>query len=76
MRSARHFPKALRRELGNPAIAITYIAPRAVRTAFNGAEVNRFLELVKMQADEPTLVARRIARAIVRRRKEVTLGIA
>ena len=62
--------EALRRELGNPAIAITYIAPRAVRTEFNDAAVNRFLEMAKMRADEPEIVARRIARAIVRQRRK------
>jgi short-subunit dehydrogenase len=72
----RGLSEALRRELGKSPIAITYIAPRAVRTAFNGAEVNRFLEIAKMHPDDPALVARRIARAIGGRRKEVTLGIA
>jgi short-subunit dehydrogenase len=72
----RGLSEALRRELGKSPIAITYIAPRAVRTAFNGTEVNRFLELAKMHPDDPALVARRIARAIIARRKEVTLGVA
>jgi short-subunit dehydrogenase len=72
----RGFSEALRREIGNSPIAITYIAPRAVRTAFNDATVNRFLELAKMHLDEPADVARRIAKAIIGRRKEVTLGMA
>ena len=72
----RGLSDALRRELGNSGVAITYIAPRAVRTAFNDAEVNRFLEVAKMRPDEPAVVARRIAKAIVQRRKEVTLGVA
>jgi len=72
----RGLSEALRRELGKSAIAITYIAPRAVRTDFNGADVNRFLEVARMRADDPTHVARRIAKAIIGRRKEVTLGIA
>lgn len=72
----RGLSEALRRELGKSRIAITYIAPRAVRTAFNGTDVNRFLELAKMRPDEPAVVARRIAKAIITRRKEVTLGVA
>jgi len=72
----RSLSEALRREIGKAPISITYIAPRAVRTSFNGSEVNRFLELAKMRADDPALVARRIAKAIRKRRKEVTLGVA
>jgi len=72
----RGFSEALRRELGKSPIAVTYIAPRAVRTAFNDATVNRFLEIAKMHPDEPEDVARRIANAIIARKKEVTLGIA
>lgn len=72
----RGFSEALRRELGKSRIAITYIAPRAVRTAFNDATVNRFLEIAKMHPDDPADVARRIAKAIIARRKEVTLGLA
>ena len=72
----RGLSEALRRELGTSSIAITHIAPRAVRTGFNGADVNRFLELAKMKADDPARVVRRIAKAIIARRKEVTLGVA
>ena len=71
----RGLSEALRRELGKSPITITYIAPRAVRTAFNGAEVNHFLEVAGMRADDPAFVARRIAKAIIDRRKEVTLGV-
>jgi short-subunit dehydrogenase len=72
----RGLSDALRREMGKSGIAVTYIAPRAVRTAFNDAEVNRFLEIAKMHPDDPAVVARRIAKAIIERRKEVTLGFA
>lgn len=72
----RGFSEALRRELGKSPIAITHIAPRAVRTGFNDARVDRFLEVAKMQADDPQLVARRIAAAIIARRKDVTIGVA
>ena len=72
----RSLSECLRRELGKGGIAVTYIAPRAVRTGFNDDRVNRFLEISKMRADEPDIVAGRIARAIAERRKEVTIGAA
>ncbi len=72
----RGLSEGLRRELGKSPIAITYVAPRAVRTAFNDMRVNRFLELARMTTDEPSKVAERIARAIVEKRKEVTIGAA
>lgn len=72
----RGLSEAVRRELGKSPIAITHIAPRAVRTAFNDATVNRFLEVAKMQADDPAVVARRLAKAIIARRKDVTIGVA
>ncbi|CAN5421335.1 SDR family oxidoreductase [soil metagenome] len=67
---------ALRREVGARGIAVTHIAPRAVQTAFNTAAVNRFLELVKMRADDPRVVAEVIVRAIIARRKDVAIGAA
>jgi len=72
----RGLSEGLRRELGNNGIAVTYIAPRAVRTGFNDEAVSRFLKMAKMQADDPDVVAGRIAKAIVERRKEVTIGTA
>jgi len=68
--------EGLRREVGGSGIAVTYIAPRAVKTSFNDETVNKFLEVAKMRADNPEIVARRIARAIVQRRKDVTIGAA
>lgn len=67
--------QALRRELAPCGIAITHINPRAARTAFNNDEVNRFLELTGMKADDPQWVAERIVAAILARRETVTIGI-
>lgn len=72
----RGLSEGLRRELGKSPVAITYIAPRAVRTGFNGTDVNLFLKMAKMRADDPAVVAHRMTKAILRRRKEVTLGVA
>jgi short-subunit dehydrogenase len=71
----RGLSQALRRELHGRGIAITYIAPRAVNTAFNSKAVNRFLELAKMRADDPGVVAGRIVEAIAGRAKDVSIGV-
>jgi len=66
--------QALRRELGDSGVAVTHINPRAARTPFNNSEVNRFLEITGMKADEPDWVAERIAAAILARRANVSIG--
>jgi len=66
--------QALRRELSGTGVAVTHINPRAARTAFNNAEVNRFLEVTGMNADAPDWVARRIAAAILARKETVSIG--
>lgn len=71
----RGFSEALRRELHDSGIDVTYIAPRAVRTGLNSALVMRFAELAKMSMDEPDAVARRIVRAIRERRSDVFIGL-
>jgi short-subunit dehydrogenase len=70
----RGFSEALRRELHGSGIDVTYIAPRAVRTALNNSLVMRFAELAKMRMDEPEAVARRIVRAIRDRQADVFIG--
>lgn len=66
--------EGLRRELHGTGVNVTHISPRAARTAFNNATVNRFLEIAGMKADEPGVVAERIVEAIVARRKDVSIG--
>ena len=66
--------EALRREMHGRGIAVTYIAPRAVRTAFNTADVNRFMAMTGMAADSPEHVADRIVKAILARKKDVVIG--
>lgn len=68
------FSEGLRRELSGMGIAVTYIAPRAVRTAFNNAEVNRFMAMTGMTADDPQHVARQIVEAAIARRRELSIG--
>ncbi len=66
--------QALRRELAGTGVIVTHVNPRAARTPFNNAQVNRFLELTGMKADEPEWVAKRIAQAILTRRQTVSIG--
>jgi len=69
----RGFSEALRREV-HGAIDVTYIAPRAVKTGFNGADVMRFAEITKMNMDAPETVAHQIVQAIIDRKKDVFIG--
>ncbi len=64
----------LRRELMGSGVCITHINPRAARTPFNHGDVNRFLELAGMKADEPDWVAEKIVSAILGRRETVNIG--
>lgn len=70
----RGFSQALRRELADTGIEVTYIAPRAVRTGINTAAVYRMAAAIRMNIDEPDAVARRILESIRRGRKERYLG--
>jgi short-subunit dehydrogenase len=66
--------QGLRRELQGSGVAVTHINPRAARTPFNNGDVNRFLALTGMKADEPEWVARRIVDAIMERRETISIG--
>jgi len=66
--------QSLRRELAGSGVRVTHVSPRAAKTPLNNGEVNRFLAITKMKADEPEWVARRIADAIADRRETVSIG--
>ncbi len=70
------FSQALGRELEGSGVTVTHVSPRAVRTAFNHGGVDRFLEVVRMKADDPEVVAARIVGAIRQRRARVNIGVA
>lgn len=70
----RAFSQALRRELHGTGVEVVYVAPRAVRTAFNSQRVMEFARLTNMRLDEPEVVAGQIVSAIFGRRPEVYLG--
>ncbi len=66
--------QALRRELAGSGVAVTHVSPRAAKTKLNDGEVERFLDLAGMKADDPNWVARRIVAAIEGRRTNVSIG--
>ncbi len=70
----RGFSEALRRELDGSGVAVTYVAPRAVKTPLNTDAIKRMAEKVGMNMDDPDWVAARIVEAIEKGRKDVYLG--
>jgi short-subunit dehydrogenase len=70
----RAFSEALRRELADSNIAVTYIAPRAARTPLLDPLLEKYADLTGMKIDLPDAVAARIVAAIRQRRKEVYIG--
>lgn len=70
----RGFSEALRRELRETGVEVTYVAPRAVRTPLNSAAIYRMAEAVKMNMDSPQRVAERIAAAVYSPVKDAYLG--
>lgn len=70
----RGFSQALRRELDGTGIKVSYIAPRAVKTSLNSKAVYNMAREVKMNMDDPEIVAKQIIRSIVRSQKDTYLG--
>lgn len=70
----RALSQSLRRELVGTGIAVTYVAPRAVATPFNSAQVEEYARLTGMAVDDPDRIARRIVAAIRADRRDVHLG--
>jgi len=72
----RLFSEAMRRELADTAIEVTYLAPRAARTGLITRKLAQYAELTGMAIDEPRSVAMRIVSEIQDRNKEVHFGTA
>jgi len=60
----RGFSEALRRELSGTGVGVTYVAPRFTKTPFNRGVVARMADALKMNQDEPEVVARSVVAAI------------
>ena len=70
----RGLSQALRREVAGSGVAITYVAPRAVRTPMITDKVLEFAKVTQMNLDAPDATARQIVSAIRKRKRDVYLG--
>lgn len=70
----RGFSQALRRELAETPVKVSYIAPRAVKTSLNSSAVYKMAKEVKMNMDNPDFVAKQIVQSIIKDHKEKYLG--
>jgi len=70
----RGFSQALRRELAQTSVKVSYIAPRAVKTSLNSNAVYDMAKEVKMNMDKPEAVAKQIVQSIIKDHKEKYIG--
>ncbi|MAF83674.1 MAG: SDR family oxidoreductase [Gammaproteobacteria bacterium] len=70
----RGFSQALRRELLDTNVSVTYISPRAVKTPINTSAIMEMNVATKTNMDEPDVIAGKILQAIEADRKEAYLG--
>lgn len=68
------FSQALRRELVDTNIGVTYIAPRGVKTAMNDAASTAMMEATGNAMDTPEVVAEIIVNALKHEKQEVFIG--
>ncbi|HEX5768355.1 MAG TPA: SDR family oxidoreductase [Burkholderiales bacterium] len=71
----RGFGEALRRELADSTVRVLYLAPRATRTAMNGAGVRALNAELGVAMDEPAAVARELLALLRRPARERLLGM-
>ena len=72
--SLRGFSEALRREIADTGVQVHYLAPRAVKTAFNEDAVNRMNEALGVTMDSPDVIPGAIAHMIERGQSEHFIG--
>lgn len=70
----RGFSQALRRELLDTDITVTYIAPRAIKTPMNDELASKMLAATKTAMDEPRVVVAEIIKAIEADKQEHYIG--
>lgn len=68
------FSQALRRELVDTKIGVTYIAPRAIATAMNDDSTTAMLQKAGQKMDPPETVAEIVVKAIENEKQEVFIG--
>ncbi len=68
------FSQALRRELVDTNIGVTYIAPRAIETAMNNQNTIDMLKKAGQAMDKPETVADIIVEALQKEKQEVFIG--
>lgn len=68
------FSQALRRELVDTNIGVTYIAPRAIATAMNDDTTTAMLQKAGQKMDLPETVANIVVKAIEQEKQEVFIG--
>ena len=68
------FSEALRREIDDLGIHVTYVAPRAVKTPLNTEKIMQLAEMTKMNMDSPEYVAEKIIQAIIHKKKDAYIG--
>lgn len=70
----RGFSQALRRELVDSPVTVTYVSPRAVKTPINTGPIMQMGAATNMHMDEPDAVAKKIFKAIESGKKEAYFG--
>lgn len=70
----RGFSEALRRELGDTAVQVHYLAPRATRTRFNCAAVDELNAKLAVATDPPERVASSVCRMLQTGQAEAVIG--
>jgi len=68
------FSQALRRELVDTNIGVTYVAPRGIKTPMNDAKTVAMLEKSGNQMDAPEDVARIVVNALEKEKQEAFIG--
>jgi short-subunit dehydrogenase len=71
----RGFSEALRRELADTGVQVLYLAPRATRTAMNGAGVNALNAELGVAMDPPEAVAAQLVALLEHPSRERLLGM-
>jgi short-subunit dehydrogenase len=70
----RGFSEALRRELADTGVRVHYLAPRAVRTAFNEDAVNKMNAALGVAMDAPDVIPGAIAHMLKHGQSEYYIG--